>query len=173
MRRIALLAWILLLSGCTAMKPADFTTGEPRLVLEDYFNGHTKAWGLFEDRFGRVKRQFTVDITGVWNGETLTLDEHFLYNDGETDQRVWTIRKTGAHNYSGTAADVVGTAVGESAGNALNWRYVLDLKVGDGTLRVAFDDWMFLQPGNVMINRAHVSKWGVEIGSVTLFFSHP
>jgi len=162
-----------LLSGCTAMKPADFTTGEPRLVLEDYFNGHTKAWGLFEDRFGRVKRQFTVDITGVWNGETLTLDEHFLYNDGETDQRVWTIRKTGAHNYSGTAADVVGTAVGESAGNALNWRYVLDLKVGDGTLRVAFDDWMFLQPGNVMINRAHVSKWGVEIGSVTLFFSHP
>ena len=98
MRRIALLAWILLLSGCTAMKPADFTTGEPRLVLEDYFNGHTKAWGLFEDRFGLVKRQFTVDITGVWNGETLTLDEHFLYNDGETDQRVWTIRKTGAHN---------------------------------------------------------------------------
>ena len=47
----------------------------------------------------------------------------------------------------------------------------MDLKVGDSTLRVHFDDWMFLQPDNVLINRARVSKWGVELGRVTLFFS--
>ncbi len=34
-----------------------------------------------------------------------------------------------------------------------------------------FDDWMFLQPGGVVINRARVSKWGIDIGEVTLFFS--
>ncbi len=172
MKFFTVIAILFLLGGCASMKPADFAKGEPRLTLEEYFTGHTKAWGLFEDRFGKVKRQFTVDIDGTWSGEVLTLNEHFLYNDGETEQRVWTIKKIGPDRYEGTAADVVGIAQGQSAGNALNWNYTLNLKVGDGTMRVDFDDWMFLQPGGVMINRAHVSKWGIEVGSVTLFFDH-
>ncbi|OAN52387.1 hypothetical protein A6A04_01485 [Paramagnetospirillum marisnigri] len=155
------------------MKPADFAAAQPKLVLEEYFAGRTQAWGLFQDRFGTVKRQFTVEITGTWDGEQLVLDEQFLYNDGETDQRVWTIRKRADGGYEGRAADVVGVASGLSAGNALNWAYVMDLKVGDGTLRVAFDDWMFLQPGGAMINRARVSKWGIDVGEVTLFFMKP
>jgi hypothetical protein len=162
-----------LLAGCSIMKPADFASAQPKLVLEEYFAGRTQAWGLFQDRFGNVKRQFTVEITGTWNGELLVLDERFLYNDGETDQRVWTIRKLGDGSYEGRAADVVGSAAGSSAGNALNWAYVMDLKVGDGTFRVAFDDWMFLQPGGAMINRAKVTKWGFDIGEVTLFFMKP
>ncbi|MBM3480321.1 MAG: DUF3833 domain-containing protein, partial [Alphaproteobacteria bacterium] len=36
---------------------------------------------------------------------------------------------------------------------------------------VDFDDWMFLQPGGVMLNRARVSKFGIAIGEVTLSFS--
>lgn len=172
MKFFALIALTLCLAGCSAMKPDDFAKGEPPLTLEQYFTGHTKAWGLFEDRFGTVKRQFTVDIDGDWNGDTLTLNEHFVYNDGEKEERVWTIRKLGPDRYEGRAGDVIGTALGQSAGNALNWRYTLNLKVGDGHTHVDFDDWMFLQPGGVMINRAHVSKWGVEVGSVTLFFDH-
>lgn len=161
---------LILLTGCTSMKPADFATATPKLVLEDYFAGQTRAWGLFEDRFGTVRRQFTVDITGDWDGNRLVLDEHFLYNDGETDRRVWTIRKTADGSYIGLADDVIGRAEGTAAGNALNWAYTMDLKVGDGTVRVRFDDWMFLQPDNVMINRAKVTKWGFDIGEVTLFF---
>lgn len=172
-RSAFVLSAIFLLVGCSSMKISDFANSRPPLVLEQYFAGHTQAWGLFEDRFGKVRRQFTVDITGDWNGERLVLDEHFLYNDGETDQRIWTIRKTAEGRYEGTAGDVVGTAEGNSAGNALNWAYVMDLKMGDGTLRVSFDDWMFLLPGGTVINRAHVSKLGVELGSVTLFFVKP
>ena len=33
-------------------------------MLEEYFLGQTSAYGLFEDRFGKVRRQFKVDITG-------------------------------------------------------------------------------------------------------------
>jgi hypothetical protein len=161
---------LLIASGCTTMKPIDFKNTEPRLTLEKYFLGKTSAWGLFEDRFGTVRRQFTVDITGSWDGEELVLDERFVYSDGETDKRVWRIRKKGEHGYEGRAADVIGVATGESHGNALNWRYDMDLKVGDGTWRVIFNDWMFLQPNRVLINRARVSKFGIEIGEVTLFF---
>ena len=46
----------------------------------------------------------------------------------------------------------------------------MDLKIGDGTLKVNFNDWMFLQPSGVLVNRARVTKFGIEIGQVTLFF---
>ena len=46
---------------------------KPDLILEQYFLGKTFASGIFEDRFGNVRRQFTVDIDGTWDGKTLTL----------------------------------------------------------------------------------------------------
>lgn len=161
----------LLVLGCSTMKPEEFADREPRLVIEDYFNGHTRAWGIFEDRFGRLRRQFVVDIEGQWDGEQLTLDEHFTYADGDQERRVWRITKTGEGTYQGRADDVIGHASGEAAGNALNWRYDLDLKVGEETWRVHFNDWMFLQPDNVLLNRARVTKWGIEIGEVTIVFN--
>ena len=142
----------------------------PRLVLEEYFAGRTRAWGLFEDRFGTVRRQFVVDIEGTWDGRELVLDEHFTYSDGETDRRVWRIIKTGDHAYEGRATDVVGTAEASAYGNAVHWRYELDLKVENDTWRVHFDDWMFLQPDGVLMNRSRVSKFGLDIGEVTLVF---
>lgn len=161
----------LILNGCTDMKAVDFKDETPEFRLEDFFLGSTRAWGLFEDRFGNLRRQFTVDISGSRSGTDLVLDEKFQYADGERDRRVWTIRRTGPHAYEGRADDVIGVARGESYGNALNWRYDMRLKIGAGTLRVHFDDWMFLQPSNVLLNRAKVSKLGIEIGSVTLAFA--
>lgn len=162
---------IVALTGCGGMDIERFEAASPRLVLEEYFSGKTRAWGIFEDRFGTLRRQFTVDIDGRWNGRTLVLDERFDYRDGEKERRVWTIEKVGENRYEGRADDVIGIATGEAKGNALSWQYDMDLKVGDRVLRVHFEDWMFLQPDNVLINRATVSKWGVELGQVTLFFS--
>jgi Protein of unknown function (DUF3833) len=159
-----------LMTGCSSMSTAEFAQHTPKLNVEDYFEGSTRAWGIFEDRFGRIRRQFTVDMTGRRDGEELVLEERFTYDDGDTDSRVWRIRKTGDGAYEGRAGDVIGVAAGEAAGNALHWRYTLNLRVGNGTWAVAFDDWMFLQPGGVLLNRAHMSKWGVEIGSLSLFF---
>jgi len=169
-RLIAVPILLIFLSGCESMKPTDFKDAAPRLIIEDYFAGETRAWGIFEDRFGRLRRQFTVDITGTWDGRELVLDERFQYSDGERDRRVWTIEKTGPHTYEGRADDVIGKAEGQAYGNALNWRYDMDLKVGEGTLRVHFNDWMFLQPTGVLLNRARVTKLGVEVGTVTLAF---
>jgi hypothetical protein len=167
----ALFLSITLLTGCSGMKPEDFAGNEPRFLIEEYFDGKTKAWGIFQDRFGKLRRQFVVDIEGTWDGETLTLVEDFVYDDGETEQRIWRIRKTGAHSYEGNADGVIGTAEGQSYGNALNWRYDFALKVGDGTWNVHFDDWMFLQGDGVMINRAEVTKFGFKLGEVTLAFT--
>ncbi len=152
------------------MKPEDFQAVEPRFVLEDYFLGTSRAYGLFEDRFGTVRRQFVVTIVGRMEGDELVLEEDFVYRDGEIDRRVWRITRQPDGTYRGRADDIVGEAIGVASGNALNWAYRMDLKVGDRTWRVAFDDWMFLQDDGVLLNRARVSKWGLEIGSVSLAF---
>jgi hypothetical protein len=152
------------------MTPEDFAGREPTLLIEDYFAGRTKAWGIFQDRFGRLRRQFEVEIEGTWDGKTLTLVENFLYDDGETEQRVWRITKQGEHGYEGRADGVIGIAEGRAYGNALNWTYGIALKVGDSTWNVTFDDWLFLQSDGVLLNRAVVTKFGMELGEVTLVF---
>ncbi len=160
-------------SGCGTMNQEELVRQQPRFDLYQYFQGETQAWGLFEDRFGTMRRQFKVDITGkVVDGE-LVLQEDFLYDDGERERRVWNITRDGDQHYIGKAADVVGEARGRAIGNSLHWRYVMNLKVGEGSWRVNFDDWMYLQSDGVLINRAKVKKFGLEIGSVSLFFRKP
>ncbi|AMP05973.1 hypothetical protein CPter91_3652 [Collimonas pratensis] len=72
--------------------------------------------------------------------------------------------------WSGKADDVKGEAIGTIAGNTLHWNYTLRLPVDDHTYEVQFDDWMFLIDEQTMLNRASMSKFGIEIGQVTLFF---
>ena len=147
-----------------------FKNAKPEFFLEDYFSGKVKAWGLFHDRFGNLKRTFEVDINGTLKSDLLVLDEKFLYDDGEKEQRIWKIKLLGEKRYSGTADDVVGEALGKASGNALNWTYKLNLKIKDSTIMVDFDDWMFLQDNKVLMNRAEVKKWGVTLGVVTITF---
>ena len=168
--RFLIVTFLFLTSCSTDMKITDFSNNKPQFKLEEYFNGKTEAWGMFHDRFGNLKRSFKVDIVGTLDSDILTLDEKFLYDDGEKDSRIWTIRILGDNKYSGEASDVVGKAMGISSGNALNWKYKLNLKVKDSTIMVDFDDWMFLQDKGVLINRAEVKKWGLNIGVVTITF---
>ncbi|MEO0714990.1 MAG: DUF3833 domain-containing protein [Pseudomonadota bacterium] len=157
-------------AGCASTTVEDYAEAPRKLVLEDYFLGETTAYGVFEDRFGKVRRSFKVDITGTVEDGVLTLDERFQYDDGERDTRVWTIEILGNGNYRGTAGDVPGYATGETAGNAFNWKYKVDLKVNGSTWNVGFDDWMYLLPDDVLINRAYVTRYGIRIGEVTIAF---
>lgn len=165
-----LLAAGIALSGCNTMKIEDFAGKQPVLKPETYFLGETRGSGIFQDRFGNLRRQFVVDMVGEMDGEVLVLTEDFVYDDGEKEQRIWHLKPLGDGRYEGVAGDVIGTARGQAAGNAFQWSYRIDLKVGDGRWRVAFDDWMFLQPGGVILNRATVTRWGIEIGTLTVSF---
>lgn len=160
-----------MLAGCSGPKVQDYAHTEPKLDLFSYFAGETQAYGQFQDRSGAVKRRFKVAITGTIKEDVLTLDERFVYDDGEHEQRVWVIKRLAENHYSGTAGDVIGEAQGHSAGSVFRWRYTLDLPYKDSSIHVKFDDWMFLQSDGVMLNRAQVSKWGFNVGEVTLFFS--
>ncbi len=170
MGRIATLIASGLLAACASVTPQDYAAQKPALDLREYFNGQVDAWGIVQDRSGRVIKRMTVEMTCTWNGDTGTLDERFTYADGTRETRVWTIRKDG-NRYTGTAADVVGEAKGEAAGNALNWKYVLDARrEGGGTIHLDMDDWMWLMDERTLLNKTSFSKFGIRFGEVTIFF---
>lgn len=165
------LAGVLALSGCaSAPTPADYADQQPALDLRQYFNGPLIAHGIFTDRNGRVQRRFLVRLKGSWQGDEGVLEEDFEYSDGKTERRVWRLRHLGGGRYSGRADDVVGEAEGQAAGNALRWRYTLALPVDGRVWEVEFDDWMYLVDSRVMLNKARMSKFGIELGEVTLSF---
>ena len=165
-----MLSFLIMLTGCSTMNVTEYENSEPKLVLEEYFSGRSVAYGVFENRSGDVVNQFKVIIEGSFNDNILTLTEDFIYKNGKTDKRIWTIKKLPDGYYEGTTNGVIGIAKGRVAGNAFNWTYIFDLPVGDTSYKLKFDDWMFLQDENVLINRAHVTKWGFNVGSVTLSF---
>lgn len=173
MKLLATLAVSLGLGACASPGVEQYRMEEPRLDLQQYLNGRLDAWGIFQGRSGEVKKRFHAVIDASWQGDTGTLDEHFNWSDGTTSRRVWTLVRQPDGSFRGTADDVVGTAVGTVAGNALRWQYVLALPVDGKTYHVNFDDWMFLMNDKVMLNRSYMSKWGFNLGEVTLSFVKP
>lgn len=169
LRILAALLAAALFAGCASVDVAQYANERPALDLRRYFDGTIDGWGMFQDRSGKVVTRFHVVIDAKWNGDTGTLDEAFGYADGRRERRVWTIVKDG-DRYTGTAGDVVGTASGTAAGNALHWRYVLALPVEGTVWNMDMDDWMFLMDERTMLNRTTMSKLGVRVGEVTLAF---
>ena len=160
MKKIFGLFILLILTGCAnTMKPTDFKDQKPRLIIEDYLSGNVKAWGVLQNRSGKVTRQFKADLYGKWDGSQLVLDEVFNWTDGEKQTRQWTITKIDEHNYEGTASDVVGKAKGYSYGPAFKFEYVLLVPVKGKQIKITFDDWIFKQDDRVAINKATMTKY--------------
>lgn len=171
MRYLFFLLAVITLSACSGRPDLnDPLLSDRDFELEDFFDGKLTAYGQFQDRFGTVRRRFEVEIDGSWDGKTLRLVEDFVYEDASTERRIWTLTKTGEETWEGTAPGVLGKATGVENGDSFNWQYRIDLPVPDGTLRVDFDDWMWQLSDDRLLNIAYMSKFGVQIGIVTIFF---
>ena len=167
--RLLLLWPLLLLTGCGASLD-DYRGQGPNWDLARFFNGKLVAHGLVTDRSGEVTSRFRVEMQGRWREGKGELFEQFYFDDGRQQTRTWFLSKGADGRWRGTASDVVGEAVGKTAGFALNWRYQLDLALPEGeVVRVSFDDWMYLLDQDRLINRAEISKFGIHLGEVILY----
>ena len=160
-----------LLAACGSVDVEHYAKEKPTLELSEFFTGTIDAWGIFQKRNGEIARRFHVEILTHWvSPQEGTLDERFTYADGEKQRRVWTLKKQPDGTWLGTADDVVGVATGRVSGNALRWTYVLRLPVDGKEYLVNFDDWMWQLDESSMMNRSAMSKFGINLGEVTLFF---
>ncbi|KKD61605.1 lipoprotein [Grimontia sp. AD028] len=166
---IAAFALITALVGCSASLE-DYKATSPAFNLFEYFEGETLAWGMVQDYTGKQTRRFEVSIVGTVEGSKITLDEDFIFDDGEKQKRIWTITRLEDGSYEGTADDVVGIATGSESGNALNWVYDLSVEVGDSSYVLTLDDWLYRQDEKRAFNLTSMKKFGIEVGRISIFF---
>lgn len=165
MRRYKFFLSVLVFVAGLALSPAsarDFS-------LESYFSGKTSAVGSFSAING-VKRKFTVDLVGKWNGKTLKLVEDFVYDNGERDRKTWYFEKIAKDKYRGTREDVVGETLVTLTGDTARFTYLVNLDAKNKRNRVRFHDKMVLQDDGTVLNKALVTKFGVPVALTRVEF---
>jgi hypothetical protein len=166
--RQALALSMLLISGC-ALPPKAPRGGEASFVIERDLVGSTTARGTFQAING-LRRGFSAELSGVWDGRTYRLNEKFAYDDGERDEKTWVLNRKPDGTYTGTREDVVGEARGWQDGKYLRLAYDVMLPGKDGKpgMKVRFQDVMAMMGDGRIVNNATVGKWGFWVGKVEL-----
>ena len=169
-----LVAFALALAGCSSVTPDDYQGRTPAFEPESFFNGALTAHGVVKDFSGKAIRHFSADITGCWDEGVGTLDEDFVFDDGEKQKRIWTLTPDGDQTYIGTAGDVVGEGLARWQGNAMFLDYTLRIELEDGPIDVKIDDRMYRVSENVVINESKMRKLGFGVGEILLtIIRHP
>jgi hypothetical protein len=128
------------------------------------------AYGIVKDRDGKIIRSFKGELYGSWDVHGVgTLDEFFVYDDGETQKRVWKLKPTkDAKKFIGTAGDIVGEAPMIANGNTVMIDYTMRVPYGDSTIDIDVQDWLHLQNDGVIINHSKMKKFGFEVGELVI-----
>ena len=169
MKKLLLILITLFFTGCATMQISDFKDAKPEFIPQQYFNGKMKAYGMVKDFKGDIIRRFTGDLVGSWDENGVgTLDEYFVYDDGETQTRVWTLKPTGKNTFIGTAGDIVGESEMVAMGNTVMIDYVMRVPYGDGTIDISVKDWLHLQEDGVILNHSKMKKFGFTVGELVI-----
>ncbi len=165
---------VLCLVGCGTASVDDYRGQSPAFEPEQFFDGALTAHGVVKDFSGTAIRHFRAEITGCWQGGVGTLDENFVFDDGEEQKRIWTLTPNGAQTYIGTAGDVVGEGQARWEGNAMFLDYTLRIALEDGPIDVKIDDRMYRVSENVVMNESKMRKFGFGVGEILLtIIRHP
>lgn len=166
----AALSMLLTLSACSSVNINDYSNNSPKLITKEFFNGNLTAHGVVKNRSNKVIRHFNATIKAYWENGQGTLEEKFIFDDGEVQYRTWKLmpNKNNPEIFSATAGDVVGTGEGKTSGNAFNLNYVLKVKYNESTINVNVNDWMWLVNDKTLLNESTLTKFGFKVGTVQL-----
>lgn len=167
-RIVALLFTILWLTGCSSTAIEEYADNQPKFNVQEFFQGDLVAHGVLKDRSGKVTRYFHADLKASWQEGVGTLEEWFVFDDGERQERVWTLTPNGDGSYTATAGDVIGEGQLQTAGNALFMKYVLRVPYDGDTIDLNVDDRMYLVTPDHLINESVLTKFGFKVASLTL-----
>ena len=162
----------MILSGCAGSSAEMYSKNTPTLTIQKYFNGPATAEGMLQNWRGKQTRRFNVVMNGTWtNDKEGILHEEFVFDDGEKQTRDWHLTMIDAHHFTGTAHDVVGVAKGEQYGNTIHMNYVLSVPVNGKPMNIAIDDWLYAINDKTVINKSTLSKFGLNVGYLTIAFT--
>jgi hypothetical protein len=122
--------------------------------------------GVIFGPFGRVTSRFVAEFEGNWDGNEGELQEKFVYDSGETQERVWSLKMGERGQIEATAPDVVGTGKGLQAGSAFGMTYRLRLPKESGGYVLDATDWMYLLENGTIMNRSQFRKFGITVAEL-------
>lgn len=150
----------------TAQKPSDYTEGQPQFDLRTHLNGPIICEGVIYGPLGRVTSRFVGEFEAEWTGNTGVMKEHFRYDSGSTQDRVWHLSLGNDGRIRATAPDVVGTGTGMQMGSAVQLQYRIQLPEDAGGHVLDTTDWMYLAPNGTIVNRSQFRKFGVQVAEL-------
>jgi hypothetical protein len=159
---------MVMLTACSQVKVTDYQNNQPVLDAEVFFNGHLAAHGVVKNRAGKVIRYFNADILATWHQGVGTLEEFFIFDDGEEQKRVWILKPLANGHYSATAGDVTGEGKMQVSGNSVFLNYVLQVPYKGRSLDITVDDRMYLVDSTTLVNESKMYKFGFRVGEVLL-----
>ncbi|MEC9369361.1 MAG: DUF3833 family protein [Pseudomonadota bacterium] len=137
-------------------------------ILTDYFRVPVRGRGVIRDRFGRKRRSFAVEMMGSWVGDVYVLREEFHFDNGELQQRSWTLRFTDDTHFEAVCPETVGRARGEVNRGDVHTRYVFRVKIGGRLIALRFDDRIHFLDEGAAINVAVMRKFGIRVAELVL-----
>ena len=165
----------ILTAGCARESRIPVSTGDsPAFDPVAFFDGQTRSSGVIKSRFGVPTERIVTDGHGQRDGtERLHMVQHLSFQDGTTEERDWTLWRSGPGQFKATANDMVGTAEGEANGRVFRWQWVLARSPGNPLMNVTMQQWMYrIEDGSVTV-RTIVTKLGFIVAEVTEQFTHP
>lgn len=155
-----------LVADFPAQRPEDYAEDFIALDMQKDLDGEMVCEGVIFGPMGRVTSTFVADFNVSWDGDTATINEHFVYDDRSTQDRVWTLKLGKDRNFTATAPDVPGVGKGCYSGATIQMRYPIKLPadVGGHTLQTV--DWIYLTPEGTLINRSQFRKFGIKVAEL-------
>lgn len=149
-----------------AQKPEDYAGLGPVFDIREHLNGPIQCEGVIYGPTGRVSSRFVADFNATWDGDTGTMTEHFRYDGGATQDRVWTLKLDANGRIRAEAPDLVGTGEGAQTGAGVCLRYRIRLPESSGGHVLDTTDWMYLVENGTIMNRSEFRKFGFKVAEL-------
>lgn len=152
--------------GFGAQKPQDYEDDNPAFDLRQHLNGPILCEGVIYGPLGRVSSRFVADFDATWDGNKGVMKEHFVYDDGSVQDRVWTLTLGQDGAIKAEAPDVIGIGEGQQSGSSVQLRYNIRLPDASGGHVLNTVDWMYLTPNGTIMNRSQFRKFGIKVAEL-------
>lgn len=149
-----------------AQRPADYADLGPIADIRTEMDGKILCEGVIYGPLGRVSSRFVAEMNGSWEGNVGTMTEHFRYDNGNTQDRIWTLTLHEDGQITATAPDLVGAGHGMQAGPAVHLKYRITLPQSAGGHTLSVTDWMYLCDNGTLINRSQFRKFGIKVAEL-------
>lgn len=159
---------LIVLTGCSTLKPASFSSSEPILDPVKFFGGHTHSTGVLEGRSGKPADRITTKTEGVYANAVLSIAQDLYPEKGKPNHRSFILKLTDANHVEATGSDIVGIARGVLYGNYFTWRFRLKIANKGLVKHVNMTQYMYLMPdGKTLIIRSVIRKFGIIVKQIT------